>query len=117
LARTTRSRLLRGVRERPARNPDGRRGPRPVPGHNPKRGSRRPEEGPSYRHAKREAGRRSHRPSERDPREEGLTMASIKKRPDGRWRARYRDDDGKEHAHHAPTRAAAQRWLDGQTAA
>jgi integrase len=43
-------------------------------------------------------------------------MASIKRRPDGSWRARYRDDAGKEHAHHAPTKAAAQRWLDGQTA-
>jgi integrase len=43
-------------------------------------------------------------------------MASIQKRPDGRWRARYRDPDGKEHAHHATTKAAAQRWLDAETA-
>jgi integrase len=43
-------------------------------------------------------------------------VASIKRRPDGTWRARYRDDTGKEHAHHAPTKAAAQRWLDSQTA-
>ena len=27
-------------------------------------------------------------------------MASIKKRPDGRYRARYRDPDGREHARH-----------------
>ena len=27
-------------------------------------------------------------------------MASVKKRPDGQWRARYRDDAGKEHARH-----------------
>jgi hypothetical protein len=25
-------------------------------------------------------------------------MANIQKRPDGRWRARYRDSHGKEHA-------------------
>lgn len=43
-------------------------------------------------------------------------MASIKKRPDGRWRARYRDLDGKEYAHHAATKAAAQQWLDQQMA-
>lgn len=27
-------------------------------------------------------------------------MASVAKRPDGRWRARYRDPDGKEHSKH-----------------
>jgi integrase len=43
-------------------------------------------------------------------------MASLKKRPDGVWRARFRDPDGKEHAHHADTKAAAQAWLDRQTA-
>ena len=43
-------------------------------------------------------------------------MASIKKRENGQWRARYRDDDGKEHARHFPTRAKAQTWLDGETA-
>jgi integrase len=43
-------------------------------------------------------------------------MASIKRRPDGSWRARYRDTTGKEHAHHAATKAAAQAWLDQQTA-
>jgi integrase len=43
-------------------------------------------------------------------------MASIKRRADGQWRARFRDVDGKERAHHAATRAAAQAWLDQQTA-
>lgn len=43
-------------------------------------------------------------------------MASIKRRPDGTWRARYRDANNKEHAHHAPTKAVAQAWLDQQTA-
>jgi integrase len=44
-------------------------------------------------------------------------MASIKKRPSGSWRARYRDDAGKEHAKHFDRRVDAQRWLDEQTAA
>lgn len=43
-------------------------------------------------------------------------MASIKKRPSGVWRARYRDEAGKEHAKHFHRRADAQRWLDDQTA-
>ncbi|MCM3779878.1 tyrosine-type recombinase/integrase [Microbacterium hydrocarbonoxydans] len=44
-------------------------------------------------------------------------MASIKQRADGVWRARYRDQNGKEHAKHAPTKKLAQKWLDEQTAA
>jgi integrase len=44
-------------------------------------------------------------------------MASIQKRPDGQWRARFRDPEGKERARHFPTRARAQGWLDQQTAA
>lgn len=44
-------------------------------------------------------------------------MASIKKRPDGRWRARYRDASGREHAKHFARKVDGQRWLDGQTAA
>jgi hypothetical protein len=44
-------------------------------------------------------------------------MSSIKKRPNGAWRARYRDDAGKEHARHFDRRVDAQRWLDEQTAA
>lgn len=39
-------------------------------------------------------------------------MASIKQRPDGSWRARYRDDAHKEHARHFATKRDAQRWLD-----
>lgn len=44
-------------------------------------------------------------------------MASIKKRPDGRWRARYRDEAGKEHAKHFARKVDAQQWLDAQTSA
>lgn len=43
-------------------------------------------------------------------------MASIKKRPDGVWRARYRDGAGKEHARHFPRKIDAQRWIDEVTA-
>lgn len=43
-------------------------------------------------------------------------MASIAKRPDGVWRARYRDEAGKEHARHFPRKVDAQRWLDEVTA-
>jgi integrase len=43
-------------------------------------------------------------------------MASIQKRPDGRWRARYRDAAGKEHAGHFQRKIDAQRWLDEVTA-
>src|SRR6188472_1933173 len=37
---------------------------------------------------------------------------NIAKRPDGRWRARYRDETGKEHARHFERKVDAQRWLD-----
>lgn len=43
-------------------------------------------------------------------------MASIARRPDGRWRARYRDAGGKEHARHFTRKVDAQRWLDEVTA-
>lgn len=43
-------------------------------------------------------------------------MASIKKRPNGRWRARYRDEAGREHARHFDRKVDAQRWLDQVTA-
>src|SRR5213076_1223390 len=46
----------------------------------------------------------------------GVLMASIKKRPNGQWRARYRDDAGKEHAKHFARKVDAQRWLDEVTA-
>ena len=42
-------------------------------------------------------------------------MSSIKKRPDGVWRARYRDPSGKEHAKHFARRVDGQRWLDENT--
>ena len=44
-------------------------------------------------------------------------MASITKRPDGRWRARYRDEAGKEHAKHFDRKIDGQRWLDEASAA
>ena len=42
-------------------------------------------------------------------------MASIKKREDGRYRARYRDAAGKEHAAHFAKKIDAQKWLDEAT--
>ncbi|MEQ6901775.1 tyrosine-type recombinase/integrase [Nocardioides sp. YIM 152588] len=44
-------------------------------------------------------------------------MASIQKRPDGRWRTRYRDPVGKEFSRHFTRKVGAQRWLDETTAA
>lgn len=44
-------------------------------------------------------------------------MASIAKRPNGTWRARYRAPDGREHARHFPRKVDAQRWLDEATTA
>ena len=44
-------------------------------------------------------------------------MASIQKRPDGRYRARYRDRVGREHAKHFVRKVDAQRWLDEVTTA
>ena len=43
-------------------------------------------------------------------------MASVTKRPNGQWRARYRDGAGTEHARHFARKADAQRWLDEVTA-
>ncbi|NUU30849.1 site-specific integrase [Arthrobacter sp. C9C5] len=43
-------------------------------------------------------------------------MASIQKRGNGSWRARYRDHAGKEHARHFSRKIDAQRWLDEVTA-
>ncbi|MFI6152156.1 tyrosine-type recombinase/integrase [Kitasatospora sp. NPDC051170] len=43
-------------------------------------------------------------------------MANIQKRPNGKWRARYRDHDGKEHSRHFERKVDAQRWLDEVTA-
>ena len=44
-------------------------------------------------------------------------MANIAKRPDGQWRARYRDVHGKEHARHFDRKIDAQNWLDSITTA
>jgi hypothetical protein len=46
-----------------------------------------------------------------------VIMASFAKRDDGSWRARYRDDAGKECARHFDRKIDAQRWLNGVTAA
>lgn len=43
-------------------------------------------------------------------------MASITKRENGKWRARYRDAADKEHARHFARKVDAQRWLDEVTA-
>ena len=43
-------------------------------------------------------------------------MASIKQRPDGVWRARYRDETGREYSAHRRTKREAQAWLDERTA-
>jgi hypothetical protein len=38
-------------------------------------------------------------------------VASVKKLPNGLWKARYRQPDGRERAKHFPTRKAAADWL------
>lgn len=43
-------------------------------------------------------------------------MASLKQRTDGIWRARYRDDSGREHARHFRLKRDGQAWLDTVTA-
>src|SRR5438094_69082 len=45
----------------------------------------------------------------------GGRLASIQKRGDGRYRARYRDAAGREHAQHFVKKMDAQRWLDEVT--
>lgn len=40
---------------------------------------------------------------------------SIAKRPDGRWRARYRDDTGRERSRHFRRKVDAVAWLDEVT--
>jgi hypothetical protein len=42
---------------------------------------------------------------------------SIKRRPDGRWRARYRDASHREHAKHFARKGDAARWLASQEVA
>lgn len=41
-------------------------------------------------------------------------MSSITKRPNGKYRARFRDPAGKEHARHFTRRTDAQQWLASQ---
>ena len=40
---------------------------------------------------------------------------NVAKRPNGKWRARYRDEAGHEHAQHFDRKIDAQRWLDEVT--
>lgn len=42
-------------------------------------------------------------------------MASIQRRPNGKWRARYHDPAGRERARHFDRKIDAQRWLDEMT--
>src|SRR4051794_34580220 len=44
-------------------------------------------------------------------------MTSLARRPDGRWRARYRDAADKEHSKHFDRKIDGRRWLDEVTAA
>jgi len=44
-------------------------------------------------------------------------MGSVQKRADGKWRARYRDAGGKEHARHFGRKLDAQRWVESQETA
>jgi hypothetical protein len=44
-------------------------------------------------------------------------MASIARRPNGRYRPRYRDLAGREHSRHFERKADAQLWLDSVTTA
>jgi hypothetical protein len=41
---------------------------------------------------------------------------NIQRRPDGKWRARYRDANHREHARHFPRKRDAERWLASQVA-
>ena len=43
-------------------------------------------------------------------------MSSVKRRPDGMWRARYRDLEGKEHAKHFERKTDADKWVTTQMA-
>lgn len=38
-------------------------------------------------------------------------MASVQRRPHGKWRARYRDAGGREHAKHFDRKIDGQKWL------
>jgi hypothetical protein len=42
---------------------------------------------------------------------------NIQRRPDGKWRARYRDANHREHARHFARKRDAERWLASQEVA
>lgn len=44
-------------------------------------------------------------------------MSSVKQRPNGKWRARYRDDAGREHARHFATKREGLAWIAEATVA
>lgn len=44
-------------------------------------------------------------------------FGNIARRPSGKYRARFRDADGREHARHFDRRVDAEQWLRGQSAA
>jgi len=44
-------------------------------------------------------------------------MANLQRRPNGQWRARYRDASGRQHARHFARKVDGQRWLSEVTAA
>ncbi|MGV1009711.1 MAG: tyrosine-type recombinase/integrase [Dermatophilaceae bacterium] len=46
----------------------------------------------------------------------GAGGMSVAKRPDGRWRARFRDASGREHAKHFTRKVDAERWLTANMA-
>jgi integrase len=45
-----------------------------------------------------------------------MASRNVQKRPNGKWRARYRDASGREHARHFARKIDAQKWLDEVTA-
>ena len=46
-----------------------------------------------------------------------MAGSNIQRRPDGKWRARYRDANHREHARHFPRRRDAEQWLASQQVA
>src|SRR5207249_11259679 len=42
---------------------------------------------------------------------------NIQRRPDGKWRARYRDANHREHARHFSRKRDAEQWLASQAVA
>src|SRR5665811_1861987 len=63
----------------------------------------------------RAAGRLGLRQATRGRREH--VMANLQRRPNGQWRARYRDASGRQHARHFARKVDGQRWLNEVTAA